>query len=174
MVTISVNDALEAMHRGQHIDSNWFIDSKEERFKYNKYNTPDGMRFDVSDPDNIKVISKKTLVEEPLWDIQVLNGVRKWFIPEPYASMDIVEYVLALCSSEEEEKRVEEELILFSERELINVLRFLVYFVDVARINDITLGVGRGSSVASYVLFLIGVHKIDSLKYDLDIKEFLK
>jgi DNA polymerase III alpha subunit len=35
-------------------------------------------------------------------------------------------------------------------------------------------GVGRGSSVASYVLFLIGVHRIDSMKYNLDYKEFLR
>jgi len=34
--------------------------------------------------------------------------------------------------------------------------------------------VGRGSSVASYCLYLLGVHKINSLKFDLDIKEFLK
>jgi DNA polymerase III alpha subunit len=34
--------------------------------------------------------------------------------------------------------------------------------------------VGRGSSVASYVLFLIGVHKIDPIKYELPIEEFFK
>jgi DNA polymerase III alpha subunit len=42
------------------------------------------------------------------------------------------------------------------------------------RKNKIVWGVGRGSSVASYVLFLIGIHKVNSLKYNLDIKEFLK
>jgi DNA polymerase III alpha subunit len=42
------------------------------------------------------------------------------------------------------------------------------------RENDIVWGVGRGSSVASYTLYLIGVHKIDSIKYELDINEFLK
>jgi DNA polymerase III alpha subunit len=40
--------------------------------------------------------------------------------------------------------------------------------------NNVVWGVGRGSSVASYVLYLLGVHKIDSLKYNLDIHEFLK
>ena len=35
-------------------------------------------------------------------------------------------------------------------------------------------GVGRGSSVASYILYLIGVHRIDSIKYNLDWKEFLR
>jgi DNA polymerase III alpha subunit len=34
--------------------------------------------------------------------------------------------------------------------------------------------VGRGSSVASYVLYLLGVHRIDSMFYDLDPSEFLR
>ena len=63
---------------------------------------------------------------------------------------------------------------MFEERKMMNVLRFLIYLVDTMRKNKIVWGVGRGSSVASYVLFLIGIHKVNSLKYNLDIKEFLK
>jgi DNA polymerase III alpha subunit len=48
------------------------------------------------------------------------------------------------------------------------------YVVDTLRANNVVWGVGRGSSVASYVLFIIGVHKIDSVKYDLDWREFLR
>ena len=51
---------------------------------------------------------------------------------------------------------------------------FMKYLVDTLRKNNIIWGVGRGSSVASYVLYLLGVHRIDSLYYDLDITEFLK
>ena len=54
------------------------------------------------------------------------------------------------------------------------VLRFLVYFTDTLRDKNIVWGVGRGSSVASYVLYLIGVHRINSIRYNLDITEFLK
>jgi len=54
------------------------------------------------------------------------------------------------------------------------VLKFLVYLVNICEENDVVLGVGRGSSVASYILYLINVHHIDSIKYNLDIKEFLK
>jgi DNA polymerase III alpha subunit len=50
----------------------------------------------------------------------------------------------------------------------------MIYLVDVMRENSVVWGVGRGSSVASYVLYLIGVHKIDSVKYNLDFKEFFK
>jgi DNA polymerase III alpha subunit len=48
------------------------------------------------------------------------------------------------------------------------------YVVDTLRNNQVVWGVGRGSSVASYVLFIIGVHKIDSVKYKLPINEFFK
>jgi DNA polymerase III alpha subunit len=42
------------------------------------------------------------------------------------------------------------------------------------RDNNIVWGVGRGSSVASYVLYLLGIHKIDSIKYNLSPDEFFK
>ena len=71
-------------------------------------------------------------------------------------------------------QRVGQELLLYQERGMFDLLRFLVYIVDTMRKHDIVWGVGRGSSVASYVLYLIGVHKIDSLYYDLDIAEFLR
>jgi DNA polymerase III alpha subunit len=57
---------------------------------------------------------------------------------------------------------------------MFDLLFYLKYLVDTMRENKIVWGVGRGSSVASYVLYLIGVHKIDSIKYELDINEFLK
>ena len=56
----------------------------------------------------------------------------------------------------------------------MDLLRYLRYFVDVLRANNVIWGVGRGSSVASFVLFLLGVHRINSLYYDLDPREFLR
>lgn len=97
-----------------------------------------------------------------------------WFMPDDYKQLNIVEYVLNLCSTDIELERVGQELILFQERNLFNLLRYLKYLVDVLREHNIVWGVGRGSSVSSYVLFLIGVHKINSIEYDLPINEFLK
>ena len=57
---------------------------------------------------------------------------------------------------------------------MLDLLNYMIYLVDFMRENKIVWGVGRGSSVASYVLYLIGVHKIDSLYYDLDVAEFLR
>ena len=97
-----------------------------------------------------------------------------WRMPKEYKDLDIAAYVLGLCKEEHELQRVGEELILYQERDLFNLLRYLKYLIDTLRKNNIVWGVGRGSSVASYVLFLIGVHKIDSLYYNLNIDEFLK
>jgi DNA polymerase III alpha subunit len=99
---------------------------------------------------------------------------KNWRMPKEYKDLDIAAYVLGLCREEHELQRVGEELILYQERNLFDLLRYLKYLVDTLRKNNIVWGVGRGSSVASYVLFLIGVHKIDSLYYNLDINEFLK
>jgi len=46
--------------------------------------------------------------------------------------------------------------------------------VDTFRKNNVVWGVGRGSSVSSYVLYLLGVHRVDSIKYKLNINEFLR
>ncbi len=95
-------------------------------------------------------------------------------MPEEYKSLDIALYVLNKCNTEAELQRAGEELFLFQEKGLFPLLQYLKYLVDVMRENNIVWGVGRGSSVASYVLFLIGVHRINSLYYDLSIDEFLK
>lgn len=97
-----------------------------------------------------------------------------WFMPDSYKTLDIAEYLLTLCKTNEELQRVGQELLLYQERNLFDLLRFMKYFVDTMRDNNIVWGVGRGSSIASYVLFLIGVHRIDSLLFSLEIEEFLK
>lgn len=97
-----------------------------------------------------------------------------WYMPQEYKNLDIAEYVLGLCKTQEELQRVGQELLLYQERNMFDLLRYLKYLVDTMRKNNIVWGVGRGSSVASYVLYLLGVHHINSLYYDLPIEEFLK
>jgi hypothetical protein len=110
----------------------------------------------------------------------------EWFMPEEYKILDVDAYVISKLMSKtgifEAYKmqetlawgRVCEELNAFEERGMINLLRYMIYLVDYMRENNIVWGVGRGSSVASYVLYLIGVHRIDSIKYNLDWREFLR
>lgn len=97
-----------------------------------------------------------------------------WCIPEEYCSMDIAQWVLDQCKTDAELQRAGQELIMFQERDMFPFLKYLKYLVDTMRKNNIVWGVGRGSSVASFVLFLIGIHKINALYYDLSIDEFLK
>ena len=97
----------------------------------------------------------------------------KWFMPEDYCP-NLVEMLYGLCTTPEQSDRVSKELELFVQHGMFDLLYYLKYLVDTMRENNVVWGVGRGSSVASYVLFLIGVHKIDSLKYKLDCREFLR
>ena len=104
----------------------------------------------------------------------VQECINNWHMPQEYNDIDIIEHSFGMCKTEEQKHRVLTELTMFKERGMLIVLKFLRYLVDVCNDNDIVLGVGRGSSVASYCLYLLGVHRIDSIKYELDIKEFLK
>lgn len=97
-----------------------------------------------------------------------------WHFPDEYKNMDIAKYILEQCKDETELQRAGKELLLFQEKDMFMLLKYLKYLVDTMRNHNIVWGVGRGSSVASFVLFLLGVHKINSLYYDLDIEEFLK
>jgi DNA polymerase III alpha subunit len=96
-----------------------------------------------------------------------------WFIPEEYKNFDIEGFLVHLCPKENYQRLIE-ELQEYRTRNLIPLLRALKYLVDTLRKNNVLWGVGRGSSVASYVLYLLDVHRIDSVKYNLDWREFLK
>jgi len=97
-----------------------------------------------------------------------------WHMPAEYKELDIAQHILGLCQTEVELQRCGEELLLYQERGLFDLLRYLKYLVDVMTQNQIIWGVGRGSSVASYVLYKLGVHRIDSLYYNLNVREFLR
>jgi DNA polymerase III alpha subunit len=97
-----------------------------------------------------------------------------WHMPQQYKDIDIAQYILDLCKTDAELQRCGQELLLYQERELFDLLRFLKYLVDTMKENHVVWGVGRGSSVASYVLYKLGVHRIDSMFYDLDPREFLR
>jgi DNA polymerase III alpha subunit len=98
---------------------------------------------------------------------------KNWFVPDEYKNLDIEGYLVHICPKEHYQRLIE-ELQEYRARNMIDLLRWLKYFVDTCRKNNIVWGVGRGSSVASYVLFLLDVHKIDSIKYKLNWQEFLR
>jgi len=122
--------------------------------------------YDNNDVINVQPEYKK--------DDYIEKCMSNWAMPEHYKELDIVRFINNRELTYQERDRVHLEIEMYRERGMIPVLRFLVYLVDLCKKNNIVLGVGRGSSVASYVLYLLGVHRVDSIKYDLDIKEFLK
>ena len=98
-----------------------------------------------------------------------------WYMPEEYKTLDIEAWIWAQTPPwDPQHTRVTEELTAFKARDMLDLLRWLKYFVDTCNKNNVVWGVGRGSSVASYVLYLIGVHHIDSVKYNLEWQEFLR
>jgi DNA polymerase III alpha subunit len=124
-------------------------------------NVPAFVRYDE--------LAQQQSVEE--WDHRCQAN---WYMPNQYKQLDIAEHVLSLCASSAELQRCGQELLLFQERNLFDLLRYLKYLVDIMSKNRLIWGVGRGSSVASYVLFKLGVHRVDSLFYELDPAEFLR
>jgi DNA polymerase III alpha subunit len=129
----------------------------------------DVLKFNTFTDNLLKVRSNDTIDQETFDQ----TSQQEWFMPEEYKKMDIESYLVQTCP-EENYQRLIEELQEFRKRNMLDLLRWLKYFVDTAKQRNIIWGVGRGSSVASYVLYLIGVHKIDSIKYKLDWKEFLR
>lgn len=135
-------------------------------------------KLTVLESDEVKEYNKHSL----LFGYNKINteviycdkDINTWYIPDDYKDLDIETYLIGMCDTDEKRLRVAEELVMFKDRDMYPLLRYLVYLTDLVKKEDIIWGIGRGSSVSSYCLYLIGVHKVDALKYNLDITEFLK
>jgi len=115
----------------------------------------------------------------PISDVSSIS--KELNIPQHYKELDVTKYIhnkfLSSSRSEnsaDEIARLETELEMFKDRGLFPVLQLMIYIVDTMRKHNLVWGVGRGSSVSSYLLYILGVHKVNSHKYRLDITEFLK
>lgn len=122
-------------------------------------------------------------------DLEHLN--KTWDIPESFQTLSIQKFIadkfeakLAAreasgkpFTDEEVNKRIDRikmELDLFKKNDMSIILKTIIYIVDVFRKNGVIWGTGRGSSCASYVLYLIGLHSVDSVEHKVDINEFFK
>lgn len=125
------------------------------------------------------LLKQKTVFLDPPEETLTFNEFHEqradeWIFPEEYQKIDVLQFLLDKCNTDTQKDRVYEEYKMYEERELIMLLRLFIYLVDYMRKNKKIWGVGRGSSVSSYILFLIGVHRVDSLRYGFDIKDYLK
>jgi DNA polymerase III alpha subunit len=135
---------------------------------------PEKINFDLE--LNLQTLPELIVYETNDQTIEEFDQIKSydWFMPQEYKNLDIAKWILDQCTTDEELQRAGEELIMFQERNMFILLQYLKYLVDTMREHNIVWGVGRGSSIASFVLYLMGVHRINSLYYDLSITEFLK
>lgn len=155
----SVDEVLELLLR-KGTQGEIVIDDSEEIDNFRKYQS--------------ELSGTVTLCEQDLSDSFHEENTNKWNIPDQYLNIDVEQYLLERCTNDQEVERVLEELKEFNKRGLGIVLNLMIYLVDHFKENDIVWGVGRGSSAASYCLYLIGINRVNSLEYELDIKEFFK
>jgi DNA polymerase III alpha subunit len=163
-VEISADEAFRSLYTGKITNLSGVYIIGEALDQFNQAHQANGDRFPPLEPLASPVVS----VEE--FDRQ---NQSRWFMPEDYCA-NLVEMLYGQCDTQEQTDRVSLELDLFIQHGMMDLLYYIKYLVDTMRDNNIVWGVGRGSSVASYVLYLIGAHKVDSIKYQLDIREFLK
>lgn len=164
-VTMTPKQVVDYLLTGKSLNTHIYISDIDEDVK--KYN--------VLEPDN------KLLVKENIKDFNA-----DWNIPEKYKNLDIKKYIHAklyeecekLTLSDEDVNiriaRVKQELQIYSKYNLYNIVKALIYIVDKLEENKVIWGTGRGSSCSSYLLYLIKLHDVDSVKYELDIKEFIR
>jgi len=161
-VVFSEQETIDLLYNNPDFDISKLFFSETEQ--YNNAIKQTGLGFPL-----IKTVPDRKSVEE----FDTIN-IGNWHMPEKYYQINVLQWLLDKCQNDEEKMRVQTEYDLFEKKKFVKVLQFLIYFVDTLRANNIVWGVGRGSSVASFCLFLIGVHKINPLLYNLDIKEFLR
>ena len=162
-VILNIDDSITALLNGQRLNSALFHDSVE----IDLYN------------EHVEQVLEGPKLNENLNLSMTVNQFyhscsKTWLMPDKYLHMDIYAFLIDKCQDSIQRNRVNKEYQLFKERDLIPLLQFLLYFSDYMKKNKYGWNIGRGSSVSSYILFLLGVHKIDSLKYGLCVEEFLK
>lgn len=161
-----VEDCMDLLYKGK-LDTLFKVyvekNSDTEQFNQSIKETGDGQQLKFYEPLDIDIKEFDSLLQS------------EWFMPNSYKQFDVEKYILNVCPDNDQSKqRVSEEMNKFKELGYMNLLKFLHFLVTFMRENKIVWGVGRGSSVASYVLYLLGIHKIDSIQYRLDWQEFIR
>lgn len=160
------------------IESDPFLLAKLQRPVYVSHMTPAVRQY------NQMSMSSQPLVVKEAFNDELIDST-KWMMPTAYLEMsisDITERLLDKQSElgledsllDERNARIIRELHQYKQADKLELIRLMFYIVDQLTAQSKIWGVGRGSSVSSYVLFLIGVHDIDSVLYDLDFADFMK
>jgi len=101
-----------------------------------------------------------------------------WNIPEKFRTLDWEQYLIELYSTKDFPDsymdRLLREIELVKERNMGEFFQTIIYVMEQIRNANIPVGVGRGSSCASFLLYLIGVHRVDPIRYEISEEEFFK
>lgn len=105
-----------------------------------------------------------------------------WVLPDHYKyHLNLDEYLIGLADKierdslyDERVERLSTEIWLFKEHQLDDVLKCLIYVIDTLCEKKVVWGVGRGSSCSSYLLFLLGLHSVDPVKYGIEVTDFIR
>jgi DNA polymerase III alpha subunit len=112
------------------------------------------------------------------------NTPIEWNIPEQYNKIDVFSYMAPLVKKyvtknpqydkNDIVQRVVTELESFAKLNMLGMIKVIIYLIDTLKKENLVWGVGRGSSCASFVLFLLELHKVDCIKYDVPLEEFFR
>jgi DNA polymerase-3 subunit alpha len=102
-----------------------------------------------------------------------------WTIPQKYLELDIVDLCIGALhdkhlNTDSYINRLSWELHQMEEKNMYPFVRCLLYVIDQFKENNIVWGVGRGSSCASLVMFLLDINRVDPVKYEIPAEEFFK
>ena len=106
---------------------------------------------------------------------------KNWLLPDEFANLNIDEYFELIKQTldnsdpqyDQRLTRIDNELSEFKRRELIMMLKTIIYITHTFKEKNVLWGIGRGSSCASYLLYLVGLHCVDPIKYNIPMSEFL-
>lgn len=128
--------------------------------------------------DHAKQEYERMCAQEDNWPFLIADMSqsqhRNWFTPDTYVNLDLDEFVLMRCATPRERERASYELKLVHHLEVSHIFKHLIYLVDTWRSKNLVWGIGRGSSVSCFLLYVIGLNRINPLDYDLDPEEFFK
>lgn len=132
--------------------------------------------------DDLKLFNQ--IADDPILSTKTENALfdLSWNIPDQYVQLDLPNYLkskLAALQNKndrykkpEYEARLQIELVEIEKREITSLVKTLIYIVDQLRANGKVWGVGRGSSCASLILFLMDLHKVDPIRFGISHTEF--
>ena len=160
-VVFTSDGLADLLIEGKEIDG-LFAEPSDDTLKYNKFSSRGEL-----------ILYDDQLASETIEEYDE-KATSNWKTPEEFRKIDLKEWLLSRCSDEIQKDRVRKELNMYEERNLFPLLKHLIYLIEHFRKNNIVWGVGRGSCCSSYILYLIGVHRVDSIKYNIEIKEFLR